>query len=120
MKKTISLIVVSILALSLSASEVKKDETMTKAPYHNSQKENNRAYYYGLVQEVKHGGAYTYMKIKEKTQKSFWVVVSSADVKKGDYVRFKQQLVAKNFESKELNRKFDEIMFADSLEYKTK
>lgn len=120
MKKTISLIAVCFLALSLNASEAKKDEAMPKAPYHNSQKDNNKPYYYGSVQEVQHGGAYTYMRIKENTEETFWVVVDNSDVKKGDYVRFKQQLIAKNFESKELNRKFDEIMFADNLEYKTK
>ena len=120
MKKTISLIAVCFLAISLNAAEAKKDETMPKAPYHNTQVNNNKPYYYGSVQEVKHGGAYTYMRIKENTEETFWVVVNNSDVKEGDYVRFKQQLVAKNFESKELNRKFDEIMFADSLEYKTK
>ncbi len=120
MKKTISLIAVCFLTLSLNAQEIKKDENMPKAPFHNAQADNNKSYYYGSVQEVQHGGAYTYMRIKENTKKTFWVVVNNSDVKKGDYVRFKQQLVAKNFESKELNRKFDEIMFADNLEYKTK
>ena len=120
MKKTISLIAVCALTLSLSAGEVKKDEAMPKAPYHSSQKDKNKPFYYGSVQEVQHGGSYTYMRVKENTKETFWVVVNNSDVKKGDYVRFKKQLVAKDFESKELNRKFDEIMFADNLEYKTK
>ena len=122
MKKTISLIALCALTLTLNATEAKKDETMPKVPYHSAQmkQDKNRPFYYGSVQEVKHGGSYTYMRIKENTEETFWVVVDNSDVKKGDYVRFKQQLVAKNFESKELKRKFDVIMFADNLEYKTK
>ena len=120
MKKIISLIALCCLALNLNAQDVVKDESMPKAPYHKTGVDKNKPFYYGTVQEVQHGGSYTYMSIKENTKETFWVVVNNSDVKIGDYVRFQKQLVAKNFESKELNRKFDEIMFADNLEYKTK
>lgn len=121
MKKIISLVVLCFLTLSLHAKSTDPSEAMPKAPYHNDQeKNNNKPFYYGSVVEVHHAGAYTYMNVKENTQETFWVVVENSDVKEGDYVRFKKQLVAKNFDSKELNRKFDEIMFADNLEYKTK
>lgn len=121
MKKTISLIALCVLTISLNAAEAPKDEKMPQAPYHSAQKnkDKNKPFYYGSVEEVQHGGSYTYINVKENTDKTFWIVVNNSDVKKGDYIRFKQQLVAKNFESKELNRKFDEIMFADNLEYKT-
>lgn len=120
MKKLISLIASCFLALSLQAQDANQSEAIPKAPYHNSEADKNKPFYFGTVVEVKHGGAYTYMNVKETTNQTFWVVVSNSDVKEGDYVRFKKQLVAKNFESKELNRKFDEIMFADNLEYKVK
>jgi len=125
MKKIISLAAICCLTISLSAKDTKKeivkDETIPKAQYHNNIEANkNKPFYYGSVQEVQHGGSYTYMRIKENTQETFWVVVNNSDVKVGDYVRFKKQLVAKNFQSKELNKKFDEIMFADNLEYKAK
>jgi hypothetical protein len=120
MKKSISIIALCFLTLGLQAQDANiSSEAMPKVPYHNSKADANKPFYYGTVVEVQHGGSYTYMNIKEKTKETFWVVVNNSDVKVGDYVRFKQQLVAKNFESKELNRKFDEIMFADNLEYKT-
>ena len=120
MKKIISLIALCCLTLNLYAQDAVKDESMPKAPFHSSEADKNKPFYFGSVEEVQHGGSYTYILVKENTKETFWIVVSNSDVKKGDYVRFKKQLVAKNFESKELNRKFDEIMFADNLEYKVK
>ena len=120
MKKNISLIALCFLTLSLYAQDANTSEAMPKAPFHKTGVDKSKPFYYGTVQEVQHGGSYTYIRIKENTKATFWVVVNNSDVKKGDYVRFQKQLIAKNFESKELNRKFDEIMFADNLEYKTK
>jgi len=50
--------------------------------------------------------------------KSFWIAVESVEANIGDYVRFKKEMIAKNFKSKDLNRVFDEVMFASSLEYR--
>lgn len=79
-----------------------------------------KPFYQGKVTEVRHGGAYTYLHVKEENKKSFWVVVSHENVKEGDVIRFQKQLIAKDFDSKALNRKFDEIMFADNLQYKVR
>lgn len=75
-------------------------------------------YYQGEVVSVEHGGAYTYLEIREHTEETFWVAVNAAEVKVGDYVRFQKELVAKNFESKALDRTFDELMFASNLQHK--
>lgn len=109
MKKISILLVLCLLALNLNAFAPK-----------DPNKVDDRPYYQGQVIEVRHGGPYTYMLVKENNGKDFWVVVSSSEVNEGDFVRFKKELIAKNFESKELNRKFDEIMFADSLQYRVK
>ena len=77
---------------------------------------NTNPYYQGDVMAVEHGGAYTYLEIQEKTNKTFWVAVSNADVKVGDYVRFQMELVTQNFKSKALDRTFDELMFGSSLQ----
>lgn len=74
-------------------------------------------FYMGKITEVRHGGGYTFLLIKERTDESFWIVVNRTDAKNGDIVRFQKQLIAKNFESKALNRKFDEVMFAENLEF---
>ncbi|MCF6243725.1 MAG: hypothetical protein L3J43_01665 [Sulfurovum sp.] len=78
--------------------------------------QNNNPYYEGEVVTVEQAGAYTYLEIKEKTEKTFWVAVNSADVKVGDYVRFQKELVTQNFKSKALKKTFDELMFASSLQ----
>ena len=77
---------------------------------------NINPYYQGDVVTVEHGGSYTYLEIQEKTQKTFWVAVSNADVKVGDFVRFQMELVTQNFKSKALDRTFDELMFASNLQ----
>ena len=80
--------------------------------------QNSNPYYEGEVVTVEQAGAYTYLEVKEKTEKTFWVAVSSADVKVGDYVRFQMELVTKNFKSKTLNKTFKEVMFASGLQYR--
>ena len=62
--------------------------------------QNNNPYYEGEVMTVEQAGTYTYLEVKEETEKTFWVAVSAADVKAGDYVRFQKELVTKNFKSK--------------------
>lgn len=77
---------------------------------------NINPYYQGDVVTVEQGGSYTYLEIKEKTNKTFWVAVNNADVKVGDYVRFQMELVTQNFKSKALKRTFDELMFGINLQ----
>lgn len=77
-----------------------------------------KPYYQGEVVTVEHGGAYSYLEVKEHTEQTFWVAVNTAEVKVGDYVRFQKELVTKNFKSKALDRTFDELMFGSSLQHK--
>jgi len=74
--------------------------------------------YEGVVVDTLEGGGYTYMQIDD-TKKKYWVAVEGAKVEKGTEVRFTEELKAKNFESKTLNRTFDEIVFASNLQYRT-
>ena len=77
-------------------------------------------YYQGEVVTVEHGGAYSYLEVKEHTGQTFWAAVNRTEVKVGDYVRFQKELVTQNFKSKALDRTFDELMFASDLQYKIK
>jgi len=77
-----------------------------------------KPYYQGTVVSVEHGGAYTYIEVKEKTEKTFWIAVTNSDVKVNDFVRFQKELVMKDFKSKALKRTFKELMFASGLQYK--
>lgn len=56
---------------------------------------------------------YTYMELAS-TDKRFWIAAPTTKVKVGDRVRFDQSLVMKNFNSKTLNRTFDQIIFVNS------
>lgn len=56
---------------------------------------------------------YTYMELAN-TEKRFWIAAPLMRVKVGDRVRFDQSLVMKNFNSKTLNRTFDQIIFVNS------
>ncbi len=56
---------------------------------------------------------YTYMELAN-TEKRFWIAAPTTRVKIGDRVRFEQSLVMKNFNSKTLNRTFDQIIFVNS------
>ncbi len=79
-----------------------------------------KPFYQGEVVSVKQGGSYTYIEVKEKTHKPFWIATSGADVKKGDFVRFQKEIVVKNFKSKALNEVFKELLFASNLQYRVK
>jgi len=105
MKKLLLALLFCFLSSNLLAYDVKSSKAETIKPY-----------YQGKVLEVRQGGGYTYLRVKEKSGKSFWAVVGKTDVKVGDFVRFQKEFVAKNFNSKALNRSFDELMFADNIQ----
>ncbi|CAA6815611.1 MAG: Periplasmic cytochrome c nitrite reductase Nrf subunit J (Fragment) [uncultured Sulfurovum sp.] len=77
-----------------------------------------KPYYQGFIVKVEQGGAYTYLEVKEATEKTFWIAVTSAEAKVGDFVRFQKELVMRDFKSKALKRTFDELMFASGLQYR--
>ena len=77
-------------------------------------------YYQGEVVTVEHGGAYSYLEVKEHSEQTFWVAVNRTEVNVGDYVRFQKEIVTQNFKSKALDRTFEELMFGSNLQYKIK
>lgn len=67
----------------------------------------------GKVLSTLDAPGYTYMELAN-TEKRFWIAAPTTRVKVGDRVRFDQSLVMKNFNSKTLNRTFDQIIFVNS------
>jgi hypothetical protein len=57
-------------------------------------------------------GIYTYIQIQASNGKKLWVAVPKMKVTKGENMSFTPGGVMMNFESKTLNRKFDEIIFS--------
>ncbi len=128
--KIIKIVGLSLLVVGIVFALIKKD-SITKVFQNNTEhthinkmvgdkdeKETVKPFYQGEVVNVEQGGGYTFIEIKEKTEITFWIVVEKADVKVGDYVQFQKELVAHNFESKSLNKTFEELMFATNLQYK--
>ena len=93
-------------------------KTVTAEDINKSMQPKPKPYYQGDVVSVEQGGAYTYLEVKEQTEKTFWIAVSSSEVKVGDYVRFQKELVMKDFKSKALKKTFGELMFASALQYR--
>ena len=95
---------------------------------HDTDIDPNMPFYQGTVLEILNAGSYTYLKIKENLEnhnheeghvhKDFWIVVGKAPVNIGDEIRFQKELATRNYTSKTLNRTFDELMFASSLQRK--
>ena len=110
MTKISLIIAFTVLTLTIHAQDTNSTEANATAVV--------QPYYEGEVMRVEQGGAYTYLEIKEHTEKTFWVAVNATEVKVGDYVRFQKELVAQNFKSKALNRTFKELMFASHLQHK--
>lgn len=64
----------------------------------------------GKVVETLDAAGYTYLKIATPDGEK-WAAVPATKVAKGQSVAIDEQMVAENFESKTLNRKFDKIVF---------
>lgn len=66
-----------------------------------------------VVEEAIQVSGYTYIRAKEG-DKDYWIAVTTMDVKKGETLYYEGSMEMKNFESKELKRKFDSILFVES------
>ena len=88
------------------------------APKHGDIDQTEKPFYQGEVMVVEHGGAYSYLEIKEKTGETFWVAAERLDAKVGDSIRFHNEMVAHDFKSKALIRTFPEIMFISNVQHK--
>ena len=114
------LLTLSTQAETLQEFVSKQDTNKTITAQDINKTSTQKPFYQGDVVSVEHGGAYSYIEVKEKTEKTFWIAVSNADVKVGDFVRFQKELVMKDFKSKALKRTFKELMFASALQYRVK
>ncbi len=117
MKIVNTLIVTALLSISVNA-QVPEEAPKVHIKDGSQNSAKIKPHYQGEIMELAHAGGYTYLNIKEKTQSTFWIAVTRTEAKIGDYVRFQKELVTENFKSKELGKKFDELMFASNLEYR--
>jgi hypothetical protein len=98
----------TVLAL-LSPAHALAEKAATSASSAAAGMPNNE----GKVLATLDAPGYTYMELAN-TEKRFWIAAPTTKVKVGDRIRFDQSLVMKNFNSKTLNRTFDQIIFVNS------
>jgi len=67
-----------------------------------------------VVNEVDQTSDYTYLLVQQ-SNKEYWIAVSKTEAKVGDRFYFLDAMEMNNFESKELNKVFDKILFVDNL-----
>ena len=68
----------------------------------------------GVVQATTNASRYTYVQIKGEKQ-TIWAAAPACSVKVGDRVTANGGMLTKNFTSKTLNRKFDELYMCGSI-----
>ena len=105
--KVISIISILIITLLITSCKKEEEQVQTKAPM-------AEAGHKIVAEEVIQAGSYTYIKAKEGEQ-SFWVAVTKRDVKEGTTLYYQRGMEMKNFESKDLNRTFESIVFVDQM-----
>lgn len=67
----------------------------------------------GKVLQVLQAGSYTYAEVEAEGQK-VWIAGGPIQIKAGDSVQWGSYMVMNNFNSKTLNRTFDQILFVDN------
>jgi len=67
-----------------------------------------------VVKEVVDGGNYTFLNVEENAQ-NYWMAVASIPVIVGETYYYDGGMVMKDFESKQLNKTFDEIVFVNTI-----
>jgi hypothetical protein len=86
-----------------------------------SEKENKESHISGQIsghqivaEEVIQTNTYTYIKGREGNE-SYWIAVAKRNVAEGTVLYFKESMEMKNFESKDLARTFESILFVDQI-----
>jgi hypothetical protein len=67
-----------------------------------------------VVQEVIQVSQYTYLRVKED-DREFWIAGPKQDIKNGAAIYYLGSMEMKGFESKELKRKFDSLLFVQEI-----
>jgi len=67
-----------------------------------------------VAQEAIQVSGYTYVRVKEG-DKEYWMAATTMDVKEGETLYYETAMEMKNFESKELKKTFNSILFVDNV-----
>lgn len=110
MKNKINLLVVVLSVFVLFSckdkqtySKIEKTPEVTKTIVHKI-----------VINDFMNAGGYTYLNVQED-DKEYWMAVPNTKVEKGATFYYTDGMVMKDFESKELGRKFDFITFSGGI-----
>lgn len=103
----ITLLFISLMIAACSKNDEQKKENTSAVP--NQHK--------ATVMEVIPVSAYTYLHVTENG-KDYWIAAPRADFKVGEVIVFSNYMEMKNFESKELKKTFESILFIDNASVK--
>lgn len=67
-----------------------------------------------IVKKVQQANAYTYLLVKE-TEKEYWIAVPKTEVTVGKAYNYQGGMEMKNFESKDLKRTFESVLFVEEI-----
>ncbi len=67
-----------------------------------------------VISESTDGGTYTYLNVEENGNK-YWMAIPNTEVKVGETYYYDGGMLMENFESKQLEKTFDKIIFADRI-----
>ncbi len=100
--KLILFIIVTVFGLTACQSQT--SSTTTDNP-------NNHKV---IVQEVLQANEYTYLRVKEN-DKELWLALPTVDAKVGETYYYERGMEMKNFDSKDLNRRFESVLFLEGV-----
>jgi ribosomal protein S17 len=113
-KKHLTLMMVSLAALTLAAGCNKEQQTAQPTEQKPAQQPAAGQGKSGKVVETMNAGGYTYVQVDTGSEK-VWAAAPEFKVKVGDEVAIPQGMPMANYESKTLKRKFDVVYFVDSI-----
>lgn len=103
----VAIIILTVFACQKAETNVEKSEAqMEKETPLNSHKVT--------VAEVIDGKTYTYLRVMDNDVEE-WIAISKRDTKVGEVLYFNDALEMENFESKELAKTFDKILFVSAI-----
>lgn len=84
-------------------SKINKETTAAKSDVHKI-----------VVKEAVDGGNYVYLNVEENGE-TYWMAITNMPVTVGETYYYEDGMVMKDFESKQLNKTFDEIVFVNNV-----
>ena len=113
MKKLIIWSAASLVALLVLVQCKPKNEKTEVVKVAEAVKENTNSHKI-TVKEVLDANAYTYLLVNEG-EKEYWIAVPKTEVKVGKTYTYEGGMEMKKFESKDLKRTFDSVLFVEGL-----